>query len=237
MRYIYFVILLLVSPFAQGQLLEGVVLDNETKEPIQGVTVIDKKSNIIVISDATGHYALQTLTGDTIVFSHTAYKPVTEVLLFSLGRRYKVILMEHSMHRLKETTVTGLTKYQEDSLKTREEYKQPMRQRPGEVKTYLGFGVATEGLISNLVGNITGYNQRQKKFKNTLIAEEHSKFIDTRYTTKLVHELTGLEGDSAANFMNTYHMSYEFARAATDLEIKMWIKHNYKDYLEKQHRK
>jgi hypothetical protein len=34
--------------------------------------------------------------------------------------------------------------------------------------------------------------------------------------------------------MNTYPMDYEFARTATDLELKMWIRHNYKDYLLKK---
>lgn len=233
MRYIYIVILLLLAPVAKAQLLEGLVLDNETKEPIQGVTIINKRSNTLVISDATGHYAIQTKTGDTIIFSHTAYKPVIEVMLFSLGPRYRTVVMEHALNRLKETTVTGLTKYQEDSLKNREEYKQPMRQMPGEVNTYFGSGVAFEGLIGRLVGNITGYNQRQKKFKENLVNDEHNKFIDTRYTPKLVHELTGLEGDSVAHFMNTYQMPYDFARVATELEIKMWIKHNYKEYLEK----
>jgi len=36
-----------------------------------------------------------------------------------------------------------------------------------------------------------------------------------------------------AEFMNQYPMDYDYARAASDLEIKMWIKYNYQDYLKK----
>jgi hypothetical protein len=56
------------------------------------------------------------------------------------------------------------------------------------------------------------------------------KYVDTRYTASLVNKLTGLSGDTLATFMNTYPMEYEYARHATDLELKAWVRDNYKDY-------
>jgi hypothetical protein len=229
-RYALFVILFFLSFFARAQQMEGLVIDSDSKEPIQGVTVINKHNNTIAISDIAGYYSIQVSTGDTLVFSHTSYKTFIELVPFSIGKRYKSILMRQQLYGLKETTVTSLTKYQEDSIQNREEFKQPLRQKPGEVHMAYGFGIASEGLISDLVGNLTGYNQRQKRFKKAFRAEEQEKFIDTRYTFRLVQQLTGLRGDSAALFMNAYPMSYDFARAATDLEIKMWIKYNYREY-------
>ncbi|GBL35256.1 hypothetical protein EMGBS15_08510 [Filimonas sp.] len=48
--------------------------------------------------------------------------------------------------------------------------------------------------------------------------------------------MTQLEGDDLASFMNQYPMDYEYARVATELEIKMWIKYNFQDYLKKGNR-
>jgi len=43
--------------------------------------------------------------------------------------------------------------------------------------------------------------------------------------------MTGLTGDSIHLFMQQYPIDYEFARSATDLEIKMWVRNNYKQWL------
>jgi hypothetical protein len=90
---------------------------------------------------------------------------------------------------------------------------------------------------TSLLSPVTAvYQQFSKKYKNlrTFQAQYHSyeeqKFIDTKYTYELVNEITKLEGDSAAYFMNAYPMEYKFARLASPLEIKMWIIDNWKSY-------
>jgi hypothetical protein len=47
----------------------------------------------------------------------------------------------------------------------------------------------------------------------------------------LVAALTGLTGDTVGYFMNANPMPFDYARAATDLELKMWIRYNYKQWL------
>jgi len=37
--------------------------------------------------------------------------------------------------------------------------------------------------------------------------------------------------------MNTYPMEYDFARRGTDLEMKMWIRDNYKAYMRSQEKR
>ncbi len=59
---------------------------------------------------------------------------------------------------------------------------------------------------------------------------EKQNFVDSRYSKELVTSLTKLNEDDAQTFMNAYPMEYDFARAATDLEIKMWIKYNFSQY-------
>ena len=68
------------------------------------------------------------------------------------------------------------------------------------------------------------------RFQKTFEAGEIEKFIDTRYYPDIVTALTGLTGDSIGHFMYACPMPYDFARAATDLEVKMWIRSNYKQW-------
>ena len=72
-----------------------------------------------------------------------------------------------------------------------------------------------------------------RKFQHQYADMEQQKFIDTKYTYDVVTEITKLTGDSAAYFMNTYPMEYNFARTSGALEIKLWIKHNFKEYISK----
>jgi hypothetical protein len=44
---------------------------------------------------------------------------------------------------------------------------------------------------------------------------------------------TGLTGDSIGYFMYAYPMPYDFVHTATSLEMKMWIRYNYKQWIKK----
>jgi hypothetical protein len=87
------------------------------------------------------------------------------------------------------------------------------------------------GLIGGAVQKVSRSYKQKKRFRKNFENDEEQKFIDTRYTPELVTKLTGLAGDTLAIFMNTYPMEYKFARTASDLELKMWIRDNYKSYL------
>ena len=57
------------------------------------------------------------------------------------------------------------------------------------------------------------------------------KFIDSRYTMSLVMQLTSLtDTETVAAFMYSFPMEYSFARTAGDLELKAWIRNNFKEY-------
>lgn len=51
---------------------------------------------------------------------------------------------------------------------------------------------------------------------------------------EVVHSLTGLSGEDAGRFMNANPMPYEFARAATELELRAWIRDKFRQYSDKK---
>jgi hypothetical protein len=80
------------------------------------------------------------------------------------------------------------------------------------------------------------FNKKSKqraRFQTNFAKWENQKFIDTRYSPEQVNALTGLTGDTLAAFINAHPMPYDYARTATDLEVKMWIRYNYREWIKK----
>lgn len=89
-------------------------------------------------------------------------------------------------------------------------------------------GVGMGGLVTKLARIISGQQKREKAFVKDLVEDQQYRFISLRYTPQLVETLTGLSGDTASLFMVQNPMPYDYARAASDLEVKMWIRTQYR---------
>lgn len=89
-------------------------------------------------------------------------------------------------------------------------------------------GLTMEGGISKLARIISGREKREKKFVQDFIADQQYRFISLRYTPQIVEAMTGLSCDTASLFMAQNPMPYDYARAASDLEVKMWIRTQYR---------
>ena len=230
-RYFTTLILLLIHYAATAQVMDGMVIDAERKTTISGVTIINKHTGIAVSSDTSGHYEIHAAAGDTLIFRHTAYKPLTEVMAYTIGNKYKTILMQPLEYQLKEATVTGMTKYQQDSTERHVLYEQTLNKVLVPKPKFVGLGCA--GCIGWLADKVTGNSKKPQRFKDQFAEDDKIRFVDTRYTPDLVSTLTGIKDiDSIAAFINAYPMEYEFARLASDLEIKAWIRNNYRQYMQ-----
>ncbi len=89
-------------------------------------------------------------------------------------------------------------------------------------------GLSMEGGISKLARIISGREKREKAFVRDFIDDQQYRFISLRYTPQLVEAMTGLAGDTASLFMAQNPMPYDYARTASDLEVKMWIRTQYR---------
>lgn len=228
LRYFTILILLFSYSFAGAQVLEGVVLDQETKSTIPRVTIRNMHNKHAVYADSEGYYTIEAAQGDTLLFSHTSYKAVLVVMPYTLAKTYKTVEMQIETYDLKQATVKGLTKYQQDSLEKQQMYEHTLNKTKPKVK-YTGLGL--DGGVGYLADKITGNSKKAKKFKKTFATEEQQSYIDSKYTIPLVMSQTGIKDtDSVATFMNKYPMEYQYARQASDIEIKLWIRDNYEEY-------
>ena len=219
-------LLLFFNAIAAAQSLQGVVTDAQTQKPLVGATVVNVVSQNIAYTDANGFYTIPARQGDKVAFTYIGYKSVERIKPVSVVISTLNVLLERSAYDLQEVFLRPgkLTQYQIDSAERAAIYKLPLQRRP------------PSPFMSPVSALAELFSKRAKwtyQFQKNFAAGEIEKFIDTRYTPELVTTLTGLTGDSIGYFMYAYPMSYDYARLASNLEIKMWIRDNYKSWVKK----
>jgi hypothetical protein len=217
--------LLFTALYGTAQNMQGTITDLATGQPMYLVSVINSRTQLATTSDASGFYNIPAETGDEIRFSFVGYRTLyklkpTAVLIANIN-----VLMEQAETELKEVVLHSgkYTRYQLDSIERVTTYKLPLQRTP------------PSALVSPVSAIAELFSQKAKRtyqFQKDFWKGETEKFIDTRYTHELVTKLTGLTEDSMAHFMNAYPMPYDFARTATDLEIKMWVREHYKQWMD-----
>ena len=230
-HFVTIIILLFLTGTALAQALEGTLYDKESNKPISGASVINQHTGEVTFSSAYGHYSIAAQPGDSIAFRHAAYSPELAVMSFAWTTRSLSLFMSPRVYTLKETTVSARTKYQQDSASRHELFGHELNKTILAKPRFTGLGCA--GCIGWMVDKITGNSKKPKEFRNQFAADDQSRFVDSRYTPELVARLTGItEPDSLASFINRYPMAYDFARSASELELKTWIREQYKQFLQ-----
>jgi hypothetical protein len=239
MRFLGFILLVCLSYIipatGQAQTLSGVVMDGQTKKPLYPAGIVNLANGQTAATDGDGKYSIPAKAGDVISYSFIEYHNAQrlaypdsflQVELFPLSVELQEFILR-----------PDYTPYQKDSAEMSVLYSKELNMK--QIKPGLsggsdnGFGVSASGLIGSMAQKMSKSYKRNKKFKKTFKKDMEQKYIDTKYAPGLVTALTGFTGDTLAVFMNAYPMEYTFARASTDLELKMWIRNNYKEYLEK----
>jgi hypothetical protein len=226
-QLVIFLCLLLFTGQASAQTLKGLVTDSLNSKPLSPVVITNLRTNQSVYSDDDGQFTLHAQTGDKLALVYIGYRTRQWVMPPAIGAVRHRIEMQPLSYQLDELVVRtrNYTKYQIDSLERRDIYQRALsRERSGSVMSP----------VTLLAEKLSKKSRQTFKFQKEFNYWEHQRFIDSRYTPDLVNILTGLEGDTLAHFMNAYPIPYDYVRAATDLELKMWIRTNYREFLRKQ---
>ncbi len=233
MRVLLFLLLLHVATVAAGQ-LKGRVVDSETGEPLSKVWIHNLTSDRSTLTDATGAFTIAAKPNEMLYLSLVGYSALDTVT--QPGQQYMQISLVRKSIAIDTIVIRpGLTDYQQDSLERQKIYRKKLDEKPAKFRlnrphpTYGGTS-SLNAPISSLIQKRTRKYKRLKAFQERFRKNEGQLFVDSRYTPSLVQELTGLQEDSLALFMNRYPMPYDFARSASQLELMMWIKYNYREW-------
>lgn len=232
MRYRFYSILirllltitfLFIVQINNAQTLKGIVVDGETGKGIPNITVVNMTGQFNAYTAADGKFTLTAKRGDQIAFSGMGYKTQQKTVPTSSGIAEMRIDLFKLNYLLDEFTVNSkYTPYQLDSMERVATYARPLARRKGG---------SIMSPVSFIAEKLSGRSKRIFKFQKDFHRWEDDKFIESRYTPALVAQLIPLRGDTLAYFMNTYPMPYDYARVASELELKIWIRERYKEWL------
>ncbi len=236
MRFLFLLWLLCSVVSLSAQELEGTVVDAATGEPLASVHIENRRSGTDTWSAGKGTYTIAVKSSDHIRFSLLGYISKEFVVGSDEATQYQRIPLEKYLQRIDTVVIRpGLSDYQRDSLEYRRLFGKKVAQEPAKFGLNkqgppARFGVVFNNPISAPYQRLARKYKRLRAFQKRFKNQEKQSFVYTRYTPGVVHDLTGLTGDTLAAFMNTYPMPYDYARAASDLEIGMWIKDNYRQW-------
>jgi hypothetical protein len=226
--------LLFCSLHVNGQGLNGTIYNNESYTTVAEAVVTNATTQRSVSADKQGNYSIPASRGDIIYVTADGYH--TKQLVAKPAEPLMVFIKPLSV-KLKEYIIRDQTPYQKDSIKTVTYYSKALNKKYVKPQLSSGHGIVVSGLIGAPIQRISRSYKMNKRFKENVRRDLEQGFIDTRYTHELVGSLTGLRGDSLAYFMNGYPMAYDFARYASDMELKTWIMDNYRSYIRNTNRK
>lgn len=223
--YRYLILLLLFPGFhASAQLVQGRVTDAGNGMPLIAVSVINMRTQNAATTNEYGLYSIEGVEGDKIVFTYVGYKTTERIKPPTVTIANINVALEPSSTQLKELIIKSdrRTQYQIDSAERKVIYRTPLNRRPPS---------PFNSPVSAIAELFNKKARMAYEFQQTFANDEMNRFIDTRYTKEMVKKLTGISDDSLGFFMYEYPMPYEFARNASDLEIKMWVRDSYKAWV------
>lgn len=224
MRRLLFIYIIILPRCLWAYAVSGIVTDHADGTAIAGVTILNASNGASAIADARGYFTIPAETGDHLTLTAIGYERAD--LTVGTASFYSIKMKQKNV-QLKEFVLSDLTPFQKDSVAMHKLYQDQLDKKPPKIQYA---GLSASGLISAFAYSVSRKSRQNKAFKKNFNNDEQQKFVSTRYTPSLTGRLTGLTGDTLAYFMNAYPMDYTFARTATDLELKMWIRDNYKRY-------
>jgi hypothetical protein len=217
--------------YAKGwgqSIVSGSVLDSTKLVPVKGVRV-HSTGGSISYTDSVGHYRILVNPNDSIYFvfrnKSTVRFPVNKIDFpgqFDISLQIRV----YDKYKVMQEVVVFGKNYRTDSLRNREEYAPVFNyEKPG-------IGSVSSATPGGVVGMdvdafINMFRFRKKKsmlsFQRRLVEEEQEKYVNYRFSKKIVKQLTKLESPAIDSFMVWYRPPYEFAAHTTDVEFYQYI--------------
>lgn len=231
------------NSFAQNR-LEGKVYDQTHYIPVPNVEVFTSSGNR-TITDSIGNYNIPIAgKNDSIWFGYngknTMKYPIDTIRYiyqFNVGLSVKSPLKDDK-HWLSPVTVYANT-YRQDSIQNRIAYDKIFHPDKGGFRLgqapsgTFGVGVDIDALINSFR---FAYNKRQDMYRQNIIDEEQYRYVNHRFTKKLVSDLTQLDSTDITVFMKEYRPDYFSLTMMNDADLGKYIENAMKTYMTRKNR-
>ena len=241
MKPLLCLIMIMVIHISYGQqTISGKIRDKISFKPLLNVKVQSSKG--ITYSNGQAEFSISVEEKDSIVFTLPSYKRVVIKIDSLAGRNSIFVEMMESSIPIEEVTVK-IKKPEKDTFQFKMNLGIPKTPKYREIimdrskvtnAAMLKSSGSTSSLISVDLLAISRllFKPKAKVNKEQVLEEDEYtiQYIDTKFKIETIEELTGLKGDAALIFQNTYRPSIVDLRSMTEYEIQIYIKKCYENY-------
>ncbi len=215
------ILLLLLFTAAQAQQINGIVSDIETRLPLTDVHIKNVHSGNLVITDSAGQFSMEVSKGQLVEFHMTGYRTERMRIPEGIIPPFFKIFLEKSPILLPEYIVNQRGyDWKKDSLHYYETYK--------HVLNFPQF--STLDAIKHPFSALSKRNRQIWAFQREYNWFEQEKYVDYTFNERIVHNLTGLTGDSAQAYLKTFRPTYEQLRTMTEYNFFTYIRYTVQQY-------
>lgn len=209
--------------------VSGTVI-NESGIGMQYVLVVDQQTQQYTYTNEKGLFKINAAEDDTLVFMLAGYKSARKpTVVLNINPTTTLKKLSYSLEEIE--VKPELEKYREEHEKMLKTYNKTFTDAKRKPQLYFSNGIVVSGLISGLAARISGQKKKDKRFLEDFNRTESQKLIDLRYNPEVVMSATHTGRDTAVLFIRNNPMNVDFAEHATSLELLMWIRHNYNQWL------
>jgi hypothetical protein len=236
MRYLLLILLTLLCIDASAQLVTGIVIDKNTRKPVEYILVSASTTN--TMTSELGSFTLKiTRVTDTLRIKTLGYKPYTR-LISPWSGRLKMIELEPQSIKLSEVAIVAKRNYLRDSVNNRKQFAKEFAFKGPKLTdimrptaTNVPFAWVSVDVLSlfRLIGK---KKSPQYRLQQTMLRYEREDHTNQRFTRKLVSGVTGLQGDTLNDFMNEYRPTPAQVDVMTDYNLVFYIKDSFRKFKE-----
>ena len=193
---------------------------------VPGVNVTST-SGLVTTTDSLGAYHINASKGDSISFFYkgksTVKFPVETIgnyNAFDISLRVKI---RDKYKLLKGVTVFADT-YRRDSIENRMSYAKIFNLENPTLRSNYEPGAAAGLDLDQLIGIFQFKKNKQNlAFQRRLVDEEQDRYVNYRFSSKVIKRITGLSGDTLTKYKKLYRPSYLFVISSTLPEFYQYI--------------
>lgn len=223
-----------------GQVITGKIRDKYSFKPLINVKV--QSGNRITYSNGQAEFTISIQKSDSLIFTFPSYRQVVLQTDSLEGLTAIFVEMVETSIPIEEVTVKR-TKVKRDTFKFKSnlgiaklpKYREVVLDRSSiSNQPKLKSSGSTSSLITIDLLSLTRMLFKRKEKVSTESSMEADEltmqYIDMGFKLELIEELTGLKGDEALVFQNTYRPSIGDYRKMTEIDIRVYIKKCYEEF-------
>ena len=212
--------------FAIGQItISGTVYDSTKLYSVTGVQV-KSTGGAFTITDSAGIYHIQVSEKDSISFFYAGkptmkfpVKTISNYTEFDISLQVRV---KEKYRALKEIVI--FSHYRQDSAENRQNYYKAFNYDKPTIRSTYTPGSSAGVDLDELI-NIFRFrrNKQHLQFQKRLIEQEQDRYVDYRFSTRLLKRVTGLSDTMLTKYKTEYRPSYEFITSVSEVEFYEYI--------------